>query len=89
MLAEFKEAAASIVRGGSPEIDQRLVCFIQNVLDLEAALEMGFTITLDDVNVLEFRALGILREERALAVQAKQQMAEHAAKARQLAGNTF
>lgn len=89
MLAEFREAAASIVRGGSPEVDQRLVHFIQNVLDLEAALEMGFTVTLNEVNVLEFRALGILREERALASEAKQQMAENAAKARHLTRNNF
>lgn len=89
MLAEFREAAASIVRGGTPKIDQRLVHFVQNVLDLDTALEMGFTVTMGDVTVLEFRALAILREERALAAQAKQQIAEHSAKARQLAANTF
>ena len=89
MLAEFREAAASLVRGGNPEIDQRLVHFVQNVLDLDTALEMGFTVTMADVSLLEFRALAILREERALAAQSKQQMAEHSAKARQLAASTF
>lgn len=89
MLAEFRQAATVICRGGVPELDRKLEHFVQNVLDLDQALEMGFTITLAEVNALEFRALGILREERSIAAQAKQQMAEHAAKARQVTAKSF
>jgi hypothetical protein len=71
----FREAAASIVRGGSPELPLGLAEFVRSVLDLDAALQLGFTVTLADVTPLEFKALIVLREQRAVADQARQQMA--------------
>lgn len=83
MISEFRVAAASIVRGGRPELDPSLAKFVEVVLELDAALQLGFTVTLADVTPMEFQALIVLREQRAIAEQSKQQMEAAAAKMRQ------
>lgn len=89
MMREFREAAATLVRGGEVSPDRALADFIQNVVDLDAALEMGFTVTLDDVNALEFRALVILRDERAKAVETKRRMEAASAASQRLQTSGF
>jgi hypothetical protein len=86
VIGAFREAASSIVRGGEPEIAPGVSEFVRNVFDLDAALAMGFTLTLSDVTPLEFRALLVLREERARAEELQRGMEEAKAKWRQHAG---
>lgn len=86
MIQEFRSAAASIVRGGEPEIDPGVLEFVRSVFDLDAALEMGFTITLSDVTPIEFRALLVLRQERAKYKEWQRGMEEAKAKSRATGG---
>lgn len=86
MIRAFRDAAASIVRGGEPELEPGVSEFVRNVFDLDAALEMGFTITLGEVTPLEFRALLVLREERARYQKWQRRMEESKAKAQRAGG---
>jgi len=86
VIGAFREAAASMVRGGEPEIAPGLSEFVRNVFDLDAALAMGFTLTLADVTPLEFRALLVLREERARAEEWQRGIEEAKARQRQHSG---
>lgn len=81
MLAEFREAARAIMRGGEPELAGGVAEFVRIIFDLDAALEMGFTVTLSDVTPIEFRALMVLREERSKAQEEKRSMSEMTARA--------
>lgn len=89
MMREFREVAAALVRGGEVVPPAGLADFVQNVLDLDAALEMGITVTLDDITPLEFRGLLVLREERARAVEAKRGMEEAKSVAQRLQTTGF
>jgi hypothetical protein len=86
VIREFRAAAVSIIRGGSPGIDHGISAFVRNVFDLEAALQMGFTVTLSDVTPIEFRALLVLREERARHQEWERRMEEAKSKSRQVGG---
>lgn len=86
MMRQFREAVRSIVRGGEPELHPGLKEFVVSVFDLDAALEMGFTVTLSEVTPLEFRALLVLREERARYQEQQRAMEEQKRKSRQRAG---
>jgi hypothetical protein len=89
VIREFRAAAASIVRGGEPELEPGVSEFVRNVFDLDAALEMGFTITLAEVTPIEFRALLVLREERARYQESQRLMAEAKARSQQMSRNGF
>jgi len=86
MIGAFREAARSIVRGGEPELGAGLREFVMCVFDLDAALEMGFTITLAEVTPLEFRGLMVVREERARYQEQQRAMEEQKGKMRRGAG---
>lgn len=89
MMREFRAAAAALVRGGEVVPPEGLSGFMQNVIDLDAALEMGFTVTLAEVTTLEFRALAVLREERAKAVEANRRMEEQRIAAQRMQTSGF
>ncbi len=74
MLRAFRAAASVAVRGGEPEMEPDVAEFAAAIFDLDAALTVGFTVTLGEVSVLEFRALLILREERDRAAETQRQM---------------
>ncbi len=84
-MAEFREAAASIVRGGTPELRADMAQFVRAVFDLEQALQLGITVTMDEITELEFRALIVVREQRAVAEQQAQAMAAARERAMQAA----
>jgi hypothetical protein len=89
MLREFRAAAASVVRGGDPEVSPAVGRLLEIVAELDAALEMGLAVTMNDLTTVEFRGLVILREERSRAAEMQRGVAEAAAKVRQAPRGTF
>lgn len=54
-----------VVRGGEAEIPAGLSGLVDNVMDIDQALQVGLSVPLGDLTPLEFRALLSLRRSRA------------------------
>lgn len=62
---------AELVRGPG-QIPEALAPLIRNVMAFDAAITMGLTVSMSEVGVLEFAALGILHDERAFHSEEKE-----------------